>query len=109
MESRSIIETRLQNCLVHIDKVLSDPNVSARDLACLVGKIISMSAVPGNLSSITTKHCQMSVAAAQDWDTPSPLDRYCIVELELWRDFLRRLNSRDLFNCTSPFISVFRR
>ena len=92
---------------MHIDKVLSDPNVSARDLASLVKNIISMSAVLGNLSSIMTKHCQMSVAAAQDWDTPSPLHRCCIVELEFWKDSLRRLNSRDLFSCNPPFISVY--
>ena len=102
-----ISEPRLKKYLVHIDKVLADPKVSARDLASLVGKIISMSAVLGNLSSIMTKHCQMSVAAAQDWDTPSPLDRYCIVELEFWKDSLRRLNSRDLFSCNPPFISVY--
>ena len=54
-----------------------------------------------------TKHCQMSFLAAQDWDTSSPLDRYCIVELEFWRDSLRSLNSRDLFNCNPPFISVY--
>ena len=41
----SITEPRLKKCLVHIDKALSNPNVSARDLASLVGKIISMSAV----------------------------------------------------------------
>ena len=58
----SITEPRLKKGLVHIDKVLSDPNVSARDLASLEGKIISMSAVPKNLSSIMTKHCQRSVA-----------------------------------------------
>ena len=46
----SITEPRLKKCLVHIDKVFSDPKVSARDLASLVGKIISMSAVLGNLS-----------------------------------------------------------
>ena len=103
----SITEPRLKKCLVHIDKVLSDPNVSARDLASPVGKIISTSAVLRNLSSIMTKHCQMSVAAAQDWDTPSPLDRYCIVQLEFCKDSLRRLNSRDLFSCNPPFISVY--
>ena len=34
-------------------------------------------------------------------------DRYCIVELEFWKDSLRRLNSRDLFSCCPPFISVY--
>ena len=35
------------------------------------------------------------------------MDRYCIVELEFWKDSLRRLNSRDLFSCNPPFISVY--
>ena len=62
----SITETWVQKCLA----------LSARDLPSLVEKINSMSVVLRNLSSIMTKHCQISVAAAQDWDTPSPLDRY---------------------------------
>ena len=33
-----ISEPRLKKYLVYIDKVLADPNVSARDLASLVGK-----------------------------------------------------------------------
>ena len=37
-------DTRLQKCLVHIDKALSDPNLLGRDLPSLAGKIISMSA-----------------------------------------------------------------
>ena len=52
------------------------------------------------------KLCQMFVAAAQDWYTPSPLDRYCIVEPKFWTDKLRHVNSRYLFNCNPPFISV---
>lgn len=39
--------------------------------------------------------------------TPSPLDRYCIVELKFWRDNLRRANSRDVCNCNPLFISVY--
>ena len=46
----SITEPQLKKWLEHIDKVFSDPKVSARDLASLFGKIISMSAVLGNLS-----------------------------------------------------------
>ena len=62
---------------------------------------------PRELEQYHDKHCQISFPAAQDWDTSSPLDRYCNVELEFWRDSLRRLDSRDLFNCNPPFISVY--
>ena len=59
------------------------------------------------LSNIMTKHCLMSVAAAQDWDTSFPSDRYCYVELQFWRDYLRRVITRGLSSCNSSFISVF--
>lgn len=60
-----------------------------------------------NLSNIMTKHCQISVAAAQDWDTLFSLDRYCTVELEIWRDTLRWVNARIVFIGNAPFISVY--
>ena len=54
-----------------------------------------------------TKHCQMSVAAAQVGDTPSPLDRYCIVALKFWRENISHVYSRDLYNCIPPFTLVY--
>ena len=53
-----------------------------------------------------TKHCQISVATAQDWVTPSPSDKYCIVEPKFLRD-LHCVNARDVFYCNPPFISVY--
>ena len=58
--------------------------VSARELASLVGKIISAGAVFGNISRIMTRYCSIPVAAAQDWDSKSTLDQYCVREIEFW-------------------------
>ena len=102
-----ITESRIHKCLARIDRALSEPHFSARNLVSIVGKIISMSAVMQNFSSIMSRHFQISIAAAQDWDTPFSLDRYCIVELEFWRDNLRRANSRDVSSFNPPYISVF--
>ena len=55
--------------------------VSARELASLVGKIISAGAVFGNISRIMTRYCTISVAAAQDQDSKFTLDQYCIREM----------------------------
>ena len=66
-----------------------------------------MRAVLRNLSSIITRHCQISVVAAQHWDTPSPLDKYCFFELKFCRDYLRCVNARDVLYCNPPFISVY--
>ena len=71
-------------CLAHIDRAFSRPHFSARDLASIVGKIVFMSAVVRNLCSIMSRHCQMSIAAAQDWDTTFSLDiiiLYCGVRV----------------------------
>ena len=81
----SITEPRIDKALLHIDNTLQDPRLSASGLASIIGKIISMSPVLGNLSRIMTKHCQMSVAAAQDWDSVFALDRYCMVGLQFWQ------------------------
>ena len=58
--------------------------VSARELASLVGKIISAGAVFGNISRIMTRYCSIPVTAAQDWDSKSTLDQYCVREIEFW-------------------------
>ena len=66
-----------------------------------------MSPILLKLSKIMTKHCQISVAAAQDWDTLFSLERYCTVEIEIWRDTLRWVNARIVFIDNAPFISVY--
>ena len=62
----SITEPRIDKALLHMDNTIKDPRLSARSVASIVGKIISMSPVLGNFSRIMSRHCQMSVAAAQD-------------------------------------------
>ena len=42
-----------------------------------MGSIISMGPVLGRFARIMTRHCQMTVAAGQDWDTRYALDNYC--------------------------------
>ena len=73
--------------------------VSARELASLVGKIISAGAVFGNISRIITRYCTISVAAAQDWDLKFTLDHYCIREIEFWETNLDKVNLKSIADC----------
>ena len=75
--------------------------VSARELASLVGKIISAGAVFGNISRIMTRYCTISVAAAQDQDSKFTLDQYCIREIEFWETNLDKVNLESIVDC--PF------
>ena len=62
--------------LKSVDKILlSDRLVSARELASLVGRIVSGGAVFGNISRLMTRYCSISVASAQDWDSKFYLDQ----------------------------------
>ena len=72
--------------------------VSAKELASLVGKIISAGAVFGNISRIITRYCSISVAAAQDWDSKFTLDQYCVREIEFWETNLDRLNLKSIID-----------
>ena len=103
----SITESRIDKALSHIDSALQPRALSARSLASIVGKIISMSPVLGNLARIMTRHCQMSVAAAQNWDSVFLLDRYCVVELEFWKNNLRSVNTRSVSDSVTPFVSIY--
>ena len=100
----SVTKPRIDKALHHIDNALQDPRLSARSLASIVGKIISMSPVLGNLSRITTRHCQMSIAATQDWDSLFPLDRYCMVQIQFWKNNLRSVNFKAVSYLAFPFV-----
>jgi hypothetical protein len=60
-----------------LSNVIEFPTKSARDLPKIMGSIISMGPVLGRFARIMTRHCQMTVAAGQDWDTRYALDNYC--------------------------------
>jgi hypothetical protein len=67
-----------------LDTAIKFPNMSARELSTIVGSIISMGPVLGRLARIMTRHCQITVAAAADWDTKHALDSYCLLEIQFW-------------------------
>ena len=70
-----IIDRPLRAIFLDVDKLITaEFFVSARTLTSFVGKIISTGPVVGNISRIMTRHCAMSIAAAQDWDSPFPMD-----------------------------------
>ena len=102
-----ITEPRIEKAVLHIDNAILVPRLSARSLASIVGKIISMSPVLGNLSRIMTRHCQMSVAAAQDWDSLVTLDRYCLAELQFWKININSVNTKSVSDGHFPASSIY--
>ena len=92
----------------YIEAIRSNDYVmSARQLASFVSKIISTGAVVGNVSRIMTRHCSMSIVAAQDWDSPFKLDQYSVDEINFWRVNLENANTRYCFSNSLPNCFVY--
>ena len=88
-------EQRVTSIAKSVDKILfSDHLVSARELASLMGRIISGGAVFGNISRLTTRYCSISVASAQNWHSKFFLDQYCVRKVYFWEATLKQLNCR---------------
>ncbi len=93
-----ITDKRVTKAMSLLKNAIEFPIKSARELAKIVGSIISMGPVLGRLTRIMTRHCQMTVAAGEDWDTKHPLDNYCLSGIKFWVDNLHHVNSKYCFN-----------
>ncbi|CAB3983682.1 Hypothetical predicted protein [Paramuricea clavata] len=94
----SIADKRITKAAALLRNASEFPTKSARELAKIVGTIISMGPVLGRLTRIMTRHCQMTVAVGQDWDTKYALDNYCLSEINFWLQNLQFVNSKYCFN-----------
>ena len=91
----AIASHRIEKLISTLNRVLKNTHVSARVLASVVGQIISTGPVTGNLARIMSRHCQMSIASAAEWDTPFEIDQYCLHELKFWHTNVPAINSRS--------------
>ncbi|KAK3093064.1 hypothetical protein FSP39_010639 [Pinctada imbricata] len=104
--SLCIPDQRILDLLLNIEGVLQDRlSVSARMLAQVSGRIISMSPVIGNVSRIMTRSLYRCIEARQSWDHIFPLiDQTVMDELSFWRSNIRSLNVRKLCQYEVPIV-----
>ena len=86
---------RLEKLNSAITTILNQHRITARQLSRVVGQITSTGLVTGNLARILSRHCQMSVACADNWDTTFLIDDYCLQELQFWITNLKLVNARS--------------
>ena len=90
----SIAAHRLEKLASTLNNILKQTEVTARQLAQVVGQIVSTGSVTGNLARILSRHCQISIAAVDNWDSPFSLDKYCLEELNFWLDNVHKFSAR---------------
>ena len=74
-------------------------NVSARQVAQVAGKIISLSFVFGNICQIMPRHLHSSIQNRLHWDSRIRLSDFAFEELQFWSELLNSLPCRAF----SPF------
>ncbi|VDI69108.1 Hypothetical predicted protein [Mytilus galloprovincialis] len=108
--SLAVSERRLNDAKESLDNILKKfPIISARQLAQFTGRIISMSPVMGNVTSLMTRHLYFAIENRKSRD--SILDiayTECVLaELRFWSDSLTNLNQKKFVNDTLPNIVVY--
>ena len=80
----SVTDRRISKALELLNTATSTRNMCARQLTGIGGSIISTRDVFGRIVRIMTRHFQITVAAAADWDTKHALDDNCLSEIQFW-------------------------
>jgi hypothetical protein len=85
------------------------PNLTARQLARVTGKIISMSPVMGNITSLITRHLYMAIEKRKGWDLFLELEFPDFVgsELNFWLQNILKLNRKSLVKYSLPHVLVY--
>ncbi len=103
-----IPERRIQACLEGIRGILRRKGwTTARSLAAVTGRIVSMSIVLGGLSQLQTRFCHLDIILRARWDYKTRIINASREELVFWRDNLEQLNFRRLGEDNREFQLVF--
>ncbi|CAC5405031.1 unnamed protein product [Mytilus coruscus] len=85
------------------------PKITARTLAQVVGRIISMALVIGNVARIMTKFCYMAIECRTEWDKwllfPCPYK--VLSELHFWLDNITSLNIKLLGHYSKSHVVIY--
>jgi hypothetical protein len=85
------------------------PRITARTLAQITGKIISMSPVIGNVSRLMTRYCYMAIVKRFSWDNLLVFDDVNKIESELcfWQSHINAINCKRLSTYDKSSIIIY--
>ena len=102
-----VTDTRVSNLRESISSVLANPHkVTARRLAEVTGRIISMHKAIGSAVYLYTRQMYLAIETRAAWDCFISCSPRMISELQVWHNNVSQMNGRDLFHKTQVFDSV---
>ena len=106
----SIPDRRIDNVFqVLQNAILKFPVITAREIAKVTGKIISLSPVLGNVCRLMTRYLHLVIIHRVSWDKRIKLDRDhpCITELQFWLHNVHKLNLKRLTKYDVPATFIY--
>ena len=107
---RSIPDRRINDFLNELIAIKNRlPSTTARFLAKIVGMVISMMPVIGNVARLMTRNLYELIQSRDGWDNgfKMPREHSAINEIFFWNDTLRQLNKRMLTQNVLPETVMF--
>ena len=95
---------RLKSSLV---QVLDRPTLKARNLASIIGKLISMSLVVDPVARLMTRSLYVVLNTRQYWCQSLPVSREARQEIQFWLDNLDNANGQGLWLSPSTVRNVY--
>jgi len=106
----SIPKRRIDNAINSINMIISNfPVFTARSLARATGKILSMSPIMGNITSLMTRYLYKEIEGRIRWDLNLQLEFPDLVHKELlfWSNNIANLNEKIIAGYSLPHVLVF--
>ena len=102
--SMKIKGRRVEKLKLFLSEMSALKSCTARKLAALVGQIISMMPVIGDVARLKTRNCQIAVALANGWDETVLLNNGIKSEILFWQQNIDRLNIYYCFQSDGPVV-----
>ena len=99
-----IREKRVLKLKAALPPLLDLSVLSTRKLAGVVGQIVSMQPVLGDMTRLKTRNCLIAIASALSWDENITLDAKMKEEFKFWLENIDRLNVLNCFPESSPVV-----
>ena len=100
----SVRQKRIVKLKLFLNEMFILEKCSVRKLAGLIGQIISMLPVLGDVARLKSRNSQIAVAAANSWDENIQLSQGIKGEIKFWLENLDRFNTKNCFSDKGPIV-----
>ena len=100
-------QDKVQSLLAHIKDIMSQDSPTARSIASVTGKIISMSLAIGPVSRLMTRSLYALLNSRQSWCGKLPLSQEAKSELQFWLEGLETWNGQGIWHSPAAIRVVY--